>query len=295
MFAERPTLQWLAGERLHLQHGPIDVVLKAWAEPPALACAYEAAAERFPALLGELVAELGELRKPVGMVRAMRGAVARRMADACAPFAPVFITPMAAVAGAVADELLAAMTAVAPLARAFVNNGGDIAVHLRPGEALDIGVAGDMSCGRLPAASGRIRIAYGHGIGGVATSGWGGRSFSLGIADSVTVLSASAAAADAAATLIANAVSIDSPAIRRKPACVLDPDSDLGERLVTTHVGPLTIAEITAALDSGCRLAEDYRASGLIVAAALTLQGETLTIGDGLAPRHAQQAEEGPP
>jgi ApbE superfamily uncharacterized protein (UPF0280 family) len=288
MFAERPTLQWLAGERLHLQHGPIDVVMKAWGEPLALACAYEAAMERFPAVLGELVAELGQLRKPVGVVPAVRGQVARRMTEACVPFAPVFITPMAAVAGAVADELLAAMTAAAPLARAFVNNGGDIAVHLAPGEALDIGVAGDMTCATLLAMRGRIRIACGHGIGGVATSGWGGRSFSLGIADSVTVLAASAAVADAAATLIANAVAVDSPAIHRKPACALDPDSDLGERLVTTDVGPLTIAEITAALDSGCRLAEDYLADSLIVAAALTLQGETLTVGDGLSSRHLE-------
>ncbi len=288
MFAERPTLQWLTGERLHLQHGPIDVVLRAWGKPSDLGRAYEAAAQRFPGMLGELIVELGELRKPVGMVPALHGAVARRMADACAPFAPVFITPMAAVAGAVADELLAAMTAAAPLARAFVNNGGDIAVHLARGETLDIGVAGDMSCGPLPAASGRIRIASGHGIAGVATSGWGGRSFSLGIADSVTVLAASAAAADAAATLIANAVTIDSPAVSRQPASALDPDSDLGERPVTTHVGSLTIAEITAALDSGCRVAESYRISGLIVAAALTLQGETLTVGDGLAPRHLE-------
>jgi ApbE superfamily uncharacterized protein (UPF0280 family) len=283
MFAERPTVQWLSGERLHLQHGPIDIVLRAWGERAVLADAYEAATARFRTVLGELVAELGELRNAMDEAPRVDGAVARRMVRACAPFAAVFLTPMAAVAGAVADELLAAMTAAAPLDRAFVNNGGDIAVHLAPGETLEIGIAGDMTCGAIPAASGRIRIAS--GIGGVATSGFGGRSFSLGIADSVTVLARNAASADAAATLVANAVDIDSPAIRRRPARDLDPDSDLGGRLVTTHVGPLTVAEITAALDSGCRVAEDYCAGGLIMAAALTLQGETLTVGDGLTPR----------
>ncbi|WP_204349766.1 hypothetical protein, partial [Klebsiella pneumoniae] len=81
---------------------------------------------------------------------------------------------------------------------------------------------------------------YGDGIGGIATSGAQGRSFSLGIADSVTVLARDAASADAAATLIANAVDLDHPAIRRRPARNLDPDSDLGDRLVTVGVGDLT-------------------------------------------------------
>jgi ApbE superfamily uncharacterized protein (UPF0280 family) len=67
----------------------------------------------------------------------------------------------------------------------------------------------------------------------VATSGWrckgkGGRSFSFGIADAVTVLAGSAAAADAAATVIANAVDLPGHgAITRRPASAIDPDSDL--------------------------------------------------------------------
>jgi ApbE superfamily uncharacterized protein (UPF0280 family) len=285
MFAERPTVQRLLRDRLHLQHGPIDVVLRAWGEPQAVELACDAATQRFQTLLGELVGELGELRKGMDAAPDVGGSVARRMVSACAPFAGVFITPMAAVAGAVADELLSAMTGAATLDKVFINNGGDIAVHLAPGETLEIGIAGDISCGPIPAANGRIRLISGDGVGGVATSGWGGRSFSLGIADSVTVLARSAACADAAATLVANAVNIDGPAIRRSPARAIDPDSDLGDRLVTTHVGRLTLAEITSALDKGCRLAEDYRAAGLIVAATLTLQGETLTAGDGLTPR----------
>jgi uncharacterized protein len=285
MFAERPTIQRLSGDRLHLQHGPIDVVLKAWSEPPALARAYEAAAARFQTVLGELVGELPELRKAMADRPQVSGSVARRMVGACAPFSRLFITPMAAVAGAVADELMAAMTGAAPLAKAFANNGGDIAIHLAPGERLEIGVAGDLSHSGIPAMNGRITLSAGDGIGGIATSGRGGRSFSLGIADSVTVLAASAAAADAAATLIANAVDIDSPAVRRSPATDLDPDSDLGRRLVTVDVGPLGAGEVGAALENGRRRAEDYRRAGLIAAAALTLKGETLTVGEGLEAR----------
>ena len=124
---------------------------------------------------------------------------------------------MAAVAGAVADELLAHMTAAAPLERAFVNDGGDIAVLVSDGHALEIGVAGEFSRGDVPVLNGRLRLDANSGIGGIATSGARGRSFSLGIADSVTVLARDAATADVAATLIANAVDIDSPAIAAPP------------------------------------------------------------------------------
>jgi ApbE superfamily uncharacterized protein (UPF0280 family) len=159
-----------------------------------------------------------------------------------------------------------------------VNDGGDIAVHCAPGQALDIAIAGDFTLGPVPARSGTIRIRHGDGVGGIATSGARGRSFSLGLADSVTVLAADAATADAAATLIANAVDCGDPAIERRPAVELDPDSDLGERLVTISVGPLSPATIRAALAAGLARARDYRDRGLILDAALTLQGVTVTL-----------------
>src|SRR5262245_34056860 len=225
-------IQHLEGERLHLSHGPIDVVLKAWGEPEAIRAACAAASARFPTILPELCEELTELRAPMADRPQVDGAVARRMLAACRPFADLFVTPMAAVAGAVADELLAHMTAAAPLQRAFVNDGGDIAILVSEGHTLDIGVAGEFSRGDVPRLNGRLHLDASSGIGGIATSGARGRSFSLGIADSVTVLARNAATADVAATLIANAVDIDSPAIQRRPARDLDPDSDLGHRLV---------------------------------------------------------------
>ena len=203
------------------------------------------------------------------------------MVEACRPFADVFVTPMAAVAGAVADELLAHMTAAAALERAFVNDGGDIAVLVTPGHALDIGVAGEFSRGAMPAINGSVRLDAASGVGGIATSGARGRSFSLGIADSVTILARDAATADVAATLVANAVDIDSPAIRRRPARELDPDSDLRDLPVTVSVGALEPAEIEMALARGLERALDYRRRGLIADAALMLQGRTRALGDG--------------
>jgi ApbE superfamily uncharacterized protein (UPF0280 family) len=274
------TIQLLTGDRLHLQMGPIDVVIRAWGPPAALRAAYRAAADRFPAILPELCAELPRLRAPVGPDGPdPESPVGRRMAAACRPFADRFVTPMAAVAGSVADELLAAMLAAAPLARAYVNDGGDIAVHVAPGETLDVGLAGGFGDGPVPALNGSVRVRSGDGIGGIATSGARGRSLSLGIADSVTVLARDAAIADAAATLIANAVDVHDPAIERRPAVDLDPDSDLGDRPVTVAVGALDAAAVALALDAGRLRALEYIDRGLVLGAALTLRGRTVTAG----------------
>lgn len=265
------------GRRLHLQHGPIDVVLEAWGEPAEVEASYRQAASAFAGLLEHLVAELPLLRQPVGPgMAAPRGPVARRMVEAVWPHRAVFITPMAAVAGAVADHLLGRLLEGRRLARAYVNDGGDIALHLAPGTLLTLGAVADIEHPRL---AGRLRIDAADPVRGVATSGRGGRSLSLGIADAVTVLARTAAEADAAATLIANAVDLAHPAIERRPAIELDPDSDLGERLVTVQVGALAPEEVEAALLAGVAEAERMRAAGLVVAAGLWLRGRFRAVG----------------
>lgn len=263
------------GRRLHLQHGPIDLIIEADGPSGAAERAYRAAWRRFPSILPALVDELPALRCDISLAtHEFDGPVARRMACAVRPHAEVFVTPMAAVAGAVADEVLAAMLAAAPeLRRAYVNNGGDIALHLGSGARFRIGIAGDPMVGRL---IGHLDVGAADGVRGIATSGRHGRSLSLGIADSVTVAAASAAAADAAATLIANAVDLPGhPAVRRVPAEEVDPDSDLGRRLVTVEVGRLTPAEVATALARGGATARQMRAAGLIAGATLSLAGES--------------------
>jgi ApbE superfamily uncharacterized protein (UPF0280 family) len=185
---------------------------------------------------------------------------------------------MAAVAGAVAEEVLGAMCAAAPLARAYVNNGGDIALHLAPGETL---AAAMVDRPDRPGLFGRALVRAEDGVRGIATSGWRGRSHSLGIADAVTVLAASAAEADAAATVIANAVDLPGhPAVQRVPCAEIDPDSDLGRLEVTRGVGALEPAEIGRALQHGVACAERLVSRGLIAAAALHLQGMTVAAGE---------------
>ncbi len=268
MSAERARL---IDGRLHLNHGPIDLIIEAFGPTPEIEAAYEQAWRRFPAILPELAAELPILRRPMGgAMPALQGAVARRMAEAVWPFRRRFITPMAAVAGCVAEDMLAALIAGRSLAKAYVNDGGDIALHLTPGERFAAAIVADIA---EPDLAGRAEIAAGDPVRGIATSGQGGRSFSLGIADAVTVLACRAGEADAAATLIADAVDIDHPAILRRPAASLDPDSDLGELLVTVAVGPLSPAEVAAALVNGDARAREYADAGLIQAAMLQLRG----------------------
>ena len=267
------------GKRLHLQDGPIDLVIEAKGSEGNVRAAYEAAAQRFSGLLDELCVELVELRRAADPARGiLKGVVARRMQAAVAPFAADhFITPMASVAGSVAEEILGAMLGAARLDRAYVNNGGDIALHLADGEHFTVGLID------RPDRHGLLRtmtIDAADPVRGVATSGRHGRSFSLGIADAVTVLARTASQADAAATIIANAVDLPGhPAVIRCPANELQPESDLGSRLVTRDVGALDEDEVEAALRAGAGRAQQLLAAGLIEGAALRLLGETVVVG----------------
>ena len=264
------------GRRLHLHHGPIDIVAQAFGEAAACRRAYRQAASRFRTILAELVCDLHLLRQPIGEAGLPAlGVVARRMTAAVWPHRKTFITPMAAVAGAVADEVLAAMVADCALTKAYVNNGGDIAWHLQPGERLRAGIVTNHD---LPAIDAMMEFDHGMPVRGMATSGWRGRSCSLGIADAVTVLAASAAQADAAATLVANAVDCDHPAIGRTPANQLHDDTDLRDLPVTVAVGPLPPHLVRLALERGVARAEAMRDAGLVFAASLALQGQSRVV-----------------
>lgn len=267
------------GRRLHLQHGPIDLVIEAFGSREEVGAAYRQARDRFQTVLSELVTELPGLRAPVlEETEAWRpdGATARRMADAVWPHRDVFVTPMAAVAGSVADEVMAALVTGRDLHKAYINNSGDIAVHLTPGQPLRLGIVGELF---RPSIDGTAELTFEQPVRGVATSGWQGRSHSFGIADAVTVLAQNAAAADVAATLIANAVNVDHPSIERVPATELNDQSDLGERLVTVGVGELDHGAVDTALAAGFATARRMQDAGLIAGAVLVLKKEMRATG----------------
>jgi ApbE superfamily uncharacterized protein (UPF0280 family) len=285
-----PTRIRIDATRWHWQHGPIDLILGADGEPAALQAAFDACWTRFVDVLPELVGELKMLRRPISADAspddcALQGHVARRMWSACHPHRARFITPMAAVAGSVADELIAAF-AREGISRAFINNGGDIAFYLTEGRQYRVGVFADVSQALAKvqrrggdALDANLTLDANAPIRGIATSGWRGRSFSLGIADSVTVLARNAASADAAATMIANAVNLDHAGIVRVPASSLKDDTDLGDRLVTANVPSLPQPLVDFALARGVEAARSLLDSEMIEGAALFLQGRVRVAG----------------
>lgn len=262
------------GKRLHLQHGPIDLIIGV---DQNAEIAFEAANQRFETVLVELVAELPALRSQLSLQTKMpNGAIASKMHLAALPHCKDhFVTRMAAIAGAVADTVLEAMKSATVFNRAYVNNGGDIALYLGAGQSYTMAMASHD--GR---DLGRISIADIDDIAGIATSGRSGRSFSLGIADSVTVIAETAAGADVAATLIANAVDIPNhPLVTRRVASLLDPDSDLGERRVVMGCEPFSLEDQHRAIAKGEVKAKEFFDKGLIKGAAIFFQNENRIVG----------------
>ena len=270
-----PSRAPLAAGRWHFQHGPIDLLIEAHGRPDAVQRGHVDAWARFQDILQELVDELPALRQPICEHCPVTGVVAVRMWQACHPHRRPFITAMAAVAGSVAQELLRCYQRDG-VERAWVNNGGDIALHLSPGSRVTVGVCSDLR--RFDPAVGRVdcelrfELAASLPVRGVATSGWRGRSLSLGIADSVTVLAADAAQADAAATVIANAVNVADDRIQRARADSLRDDSDLGALEATIDVPALPPEQVRRALERGAQCARTLRQRGLIHGAVLVCQ-----------------------
>jgi ApbE superfamily uncharacterized protein (UPF0280 family) len=281
-----PQRAFLRDGRLHFSHGPIDLVIQADGHEDAIRKAHQRAWHRFETVLPELVSELPALQRPVGDICNVTGSVAQRMWYACYPFRAGFITSMAAVAGSVAQEIIRFYEQPG-IDRAAVNNGGDIALYLSAGASFRIGICTDIATvtgaamhGALQ-ADGAVLIESQMPIRGIATSGWRGRSFSLGIADSVTVLAATAARADAAATVIANAVNVEDARIKRIPARDLKDNTDLGGRLVTADVPWLELALVRDALRSGLAQARRLQEAGLIESAVISCQGQVAHLHEG--------------
>jgi len=272
-----PSAAQISEDRLHLQFGPIDLLIDVDASSDERQLAHRAAEHAFHGVLESLVSELPTLRRAVDAgASAPTGAVARRMWTACLNHADQFVTPMAAVAGAVADHMLQSIVEAVPtVRRVWVN-----ALWLSSGQQAHLAV-----CSIDGERSAKVAINHNDRVGGVATSGWAGRSHSFGIADSVTVLSADAASADVAATLIANSVQLPSAEldrlwVSRRPANELQPDSDLGSRPVTVDVASLSELHIKAALRSGLIAAERLLQVAPLRAVFIDCQGHSVSTGE---------------
>jgi|TARA_Y100000994_G_scaffold245820_1_gene248033 ApbE superfamily uncharacterized protein (UPF0280 family) len=248
--------------RLFLRHGPINIVLEAIGIDKDLA--YQNVKGYFETLLEQLVLDMELLKEEVVFNRKFNNKISQSMQDATERYSPAFITPMAAVAGSIADNILRVLINNTNLEKAYVNNGGDVSFYLNKNQIMKTSLAA------IPNMIAEIK--YKDKSRGIATSGWRGKSFSRGIADSVTVLADNAAMADAAATMIGNAVDIyNHPKIKKQPANEMYEDSDLKNLLITVEVGLLTKVEIKEALKNGYQTALQYINKDLINTALIQL------------------------
>ena len=256
----------LGAGRIKLDYGPMQMTIAASRDQYPLAGAVQEAARYAMAVLDDLARYKDVARRPQAeiIIKREHPEILRQMIAAVVRSGDATLTPMAAVAGAIAD-LVADFLLAAGATKVVVNNGGDIALRLQKEERLTVGVVPVIGAGY----SHRLQIKAGEGIGGIATSGLGGRSFTKGIATAVTVTAATAAAADACATSTANAVYTPHPGIKLDFAKNIDPDSDIGDHLVVCGVDDLPPDVIRAALANGCEQAQKYYERKLIGGAAL--------------------------
>ena len=264
----------ISRELVLVDWGPMTLTVSAWADSEARPVIAAKAGAVALGLLGDLSDWQRYMKLPAKNLtrRGHPPSVVARAVEATKQVSRTSgrdLTPMAAVAGAVADEV-ADYAATLGADRVFVNNGGDISLRLGPGQEAVVGLP--LFPGGPPGH--RLRVRHHDGVGGVATSGWRGRSFSPGLADQVAVWAGSSALADAAATCLAGEVTLDSPLIKRRPASDIDPDSDLGETPVTVGVGRLTKDQIGLALDGGERAARRLME-------CLPIGGVQLRLGEG--------------
>ena len=195
--------------------------------------------------------------------------VVQRMIEATKKMKEPDLTPLAAVAGAASDEV-ADFLIQRGGTKVIVDNGGDIAIRLREGEVVRVGVKTNIFAQN---PSHVLTIDSGMGIGGVATSGLGGRSFTKGIATAATVVAARASLADAAATVIGNWTNVEDPAIERSLAETIYPETDIAGEWVTTKVGNLSRERSEEALSKGLTRARELSQQGHIKGALVAVQG----------------------
>ncbi|OGP90008.1 MAG: hypothetical protein A2156_01415, partial [Deltaproteobacteria bacterium RBG_16_48_10] len=186
--------------------------------------------------------------------------VVRKMITATKRMEAPDLTPLAAVAGA-ASDVVADFLRSRGGTKIIVDNGGDIAVRLREEETARVGLKTEIET-REPAYV--IDLDREMGIGGIATSGLGGRSFTKGIASAATAFSTNAAVADAAATVIGNFSNVDDPNIKRCMAETLYQDTDIPGEWVTQEVGELSKERVEEALQNGLAKARIFCKKGFI-------------------------------
>jgi len=257
-------------ERLYLEYGPTNLVVEAVHKDKQKI--YNYIIKNIDQMLSELSLELSKLREKTKDSTKFNSQIAKKMNDSTKIFLPRFITPLASVAGAISETLLDEILSKFDLEKIYINNGGDAAIFLKKKQKLKFLVASTNSF--------LITLEGDNCKYGIATSGWKGRSFSMGIADSVTTIAKSSAIADAAATVIANDTDIKNHKnIKKQEASKIDEYSDLKNKLVTTYVGELSLNDIQKSLKKGVITAKRLIKKNIILTALLNIKENYVYVG----------------
>jgi len=267
---EKHLIQTLPNGAVLMNYGPMRMVIRAFdGETPLVDLAVEGAGLAMR-LLEDQARFLPVLKKKAHTleVRTEYPGVVRRMIDSTRKMGGPDLTPLAAVAGAGSD-VVADFLFDRGATKVIVDNGGDIALRLREGESARVGLKTAIDA-KNPAYV--IPIDAEMGVGGVATSGLGGRSFTKGIASAATVLAEDASLADAAATVLGNFTNVEDPRIARALAETLYPETDIAGEWVTTQVGALPPERLEEALQNGLRKAHALVERGLIKGALIAVK-----------------------
>jgi ApbE superfamily uncharacterized protein (UPF0280 family) len=273
-------IKWLAPGRLYLDYGPIQATVSAYRAGEPLHQEIEEACHRAADQLKELVTCLSLAKLPPGEVKNTRKLpdILMKMMGAVQKSGDPTLTSMAAVAGTFAD-IMADFLAEKGATKVMVSNGGDIALRLTEGESVKVGIVSDIDAKSF---SHTITINGESRIRGIATSGYGGRSFTKGIASAVAVFGENSREADAAATLIGNYCLSPDPGIIQVPAESLDPDTDIPGHMVTMSVGDINPATPGKALAKGMEKANELIKTQVIIGAAIFIKGLSAVLPDYL-------------
>jgi len=267
-------IEVLPNDTVLFEYGPMRMFIQAYAQGKALIPLANEGACKAKEVLEDLARFLPVIRKKSPGLKMGVGypEVVRRMIEATQKMEEPDLTPLAAVAGA-ASDVVADFMILRGGTKIIVDNGGDIAIRLREGEIARVGIKTDV---RAEQSSYLISVDEAARIGGVATSGLGGRSFTKGIASAVTVLSENASFSDAAATAIGNATNIEDHHIKRSLAESIYPDTDIAGEWVTVEVGELSHERVEEALDRGLAKADSICQKGLIKGALIAVRGRVV-------------------
>lgn len=252
------------------ENGPMRLVIRAWHHGVFQMDLAIQAAEFSFTCLKQVANHLQYLKKTNSVLpKGEEDSISMRMMESVRNIGDKELTPMAAVAGSIADEV-ADWLFVRKTSKVIVDNGGDISIRLSGLERAKVGLRTDLNTGDI---SYIMELDARCSSWGVNTSGMGGRSFTRGIASAATVVAETSSKADAAATSIANACFSRDKNIVQVPARLIDPDTDIPDIPVTVSVGELNPETICIALKKSLEKAEDYIEKGFIHGALIAAGG----------------------